>query len=80
MIKRYEAIIFEEDGKLKDILYKCDKARNVECNKKNCGGEFCNYTKDKRYAIDLANGKDIEVTEIRTYEAGKLARKITEYK
>lgn len=80
MIKEYEAKIIEEDGMLKDILYKCDKQKNVECNKRNCGGEFCNYTKDKRYAIDFAKGKDIEVIETKVYVSGKLVRKIIDYK
>ena len=80
MIKEYEAKIIEEDGMLKDILYKCDKQKNVECNKRNCGGEFCNYTKDKRYAIDFAKGKDIEVTETKVYVSGKLVRRIIDYK
>ncbi len=80
MIKEYEAKIIEEDGMLKDILYKCDKARNIECNKKNCGGEFCNYTKDKRYAIDFAKGKDINVIETKIYASGKLVRRIIDYK
>lgn len=80
MIKEYEAKIIEEDGMLKDILYKCDKARNVECNKRNCGGELCNYTKDKRYAIDFAKEKDIEVTETKVYVSGKLVRRIIDYK
>lgn len=80
MIKEYEAKIIEEDGMLKDILYKCDKQKNVECNKRNCGGEFCNYTKDKRYAIDFAKGKDIEVIETKVYVSGKLVRRIIDYK
>lgn len=80
MIKEYEAKIIEEDGMLKDILYKCDKQKNVECNKRNCGGEFCNYTKDKRYAIDFARGKDIEVIETKVYVSGKLVRRIIDYK
>lgn len=80
MIKEYEAKIIEEDGMLRDILYKCDKQKNVECNKRNCGGEFCNYTKDKRYAIDFAKGKDIEVIETKVYVSGKLVRRIIDYK
>ena len=80
MIKEYEAKIIEEDGMLIDILYKCDKQKNVECNKRNCGGEFCNYTKDKRYAIDFARGKDIEVIETKVYVSGKLVRRIIDYK
>lgn len=80
MIKEYEAKIIEEDGMLKDILYKCDKQKNIECNKRNCGGEFCNYTKDKRYAIDFAKGKDLEVIETKIYVSGKLVRRIIDYK
>lgn len=80
MIKEYEAKIIEEDGILKDILYKCDKARNNECNKKNCGRDFCNYTKDKRYAIDLAKEKDKTVIETKIYSSGKLVRRIIDYK
>ena len=80
MIKEYEARIIEEDGRIKDILYKCDKARNIECDKRNCGGEFCNYTKDKRYAIDFASGKDIGVIETKIYSSGKLVRRIIDYK
>lgn len=80
MIREYEAKIIEEDGMLRDILYKCDKQKNVECNKRNCGGEFCNYTKDKRYAIDFAKGKDIEVIETKVYVSGKLVRRIIDYK
>lgn len=48
--KAYEAIIFEEEEKITDIIYKCDKKRNTECKKTNCG--TCNHTKDKKYAID----------------------------
>lgn len=80
MIKEYEAKIIEEDGMIKDILYKCDKAKNIECRKTNCGGDCCNYTKDKRYAIDFAKGKDIEVTETKIYMSGKLIRRIIDYK
>lgn len=75
MIKEYEAKIIEEDGKIKDILYKCDKTNNIECKKTNCGEDYCNYTKDKRYAIDFAKGKDIEVTETREYANGEIIRK-----
>lgn len=80
MVKVYEAKIIEEDGILKDILYKCDKARNVECAKTNCGGEFCNYTKDKRLAIDLAKEKDIQIIETKIYAHNKLVRRIIDYK
>lgn len=48
--KAYEAIVFEEEGKVTDMIYKCDKKRNTECKKTNCG--TCNHTKDKKYAID----------------------------
>lgn len=48
--KAYEAIVFEEEGKVTDMIYKCDKKRNTECQKTNCG--TCNHTKDKKYAID----------------------------
>lgn len=48
--KAYEAIVFEEEGKVTDMIYRCDKKRNTECKKTNCG--TCNHTKDKKYAID----------------------------
>lgn len=80
MIKEYEAKIIEEDGILKDILYKCDKTKNIECNKRNCGGEFCNYTKDKRFAVDFAKEKDIQIIETKIYASGKLVRRIIDYK
>ena len=80
MIKEYEAKIIEEDGILKDILYKCDKEKNIECNKRNCGGEFCNYTRDKRYATDFAKTKDMQVIETKIYVANKLVRTIIDYK
>lgn len=79
MIKEYEAKIIEEDGVLKDILYKCDKSKNIECNKRNCGREFCNYTRDKKYAIDFAKEKDVMVTETKIYVSGKLVRRIINY-
>lgn len=50
MKKAYKTIVFEEEGKVVDMIYKCDKKRNTECKKTNCG--TCNHTKDKKYALD----------------------------
>ena len=81
MIKAYEGKIIEEDGVLKDILYKCDKKKNIECDKRNCGGEFCNYTKDKRYAIDYAKeSNDVQVNIVEHYNNGELTERIVTYK
>ena len=80
MIKEYKARIFEEDGVIKDILYKCDKEKNIECDKRNCGGEFCHYTKDKRYAIDYAEGDDVQVDTVERYNNGELKERIVTYK
>lgn len=80
MKKAYEAIILEEDGIVTDILYKCDKDRNNECKKTNCDKDFCNHTLNKKYAIDYAEKKDIQVIETIHYVSGKPIKKITEYR
>lgn len=55
MIKSYKAIIIEEDNKVKDVLYECNKKANKECSKTYCGKPFCEYTKNKEYAINYHN-------------------------
>lgn len=80
MRKMYKAIIVEEDGKIVDTLYKCNKQKNVECNKKNCGGEWCNYTNNKEYAIDYSNSEDMQVNITQVYKGNKLIKETIEYK
>ena len=46
-MKKYNAEILV-DGDNFDIIFECDKERNKECKKNNCG--YCNHTTDTRYA------------------------------
>lgn len=75
----YKGIIIKENGKIKDILYLCDKVKNKKCKKTYCGIE-CNHTLEEKYAIDFSKEKDIQVKETNVYVEGKLIRKIIEYK
>lgn len=51
----YKATIYEyESGKI-DIAYECDKDNNIECNKRNCGADYCTHTLNKKYAKNFIN-------------------------
>ncbi len=53
--KIVKATIYEDEKGWCDIHYECDKSKNTECNKKNCGKEYCNHTLDKKYAKNYVN-------------------------
>lgn len=52
-----KADIIEYENGMTDILYECDKDRNIECNKKNCNRDCCTHTLDKKYAKNYINNK-----------------------
>lgn len=36
----------------KDIIYRCDPNKNIECRKSGCKAGYCSYTTKKEYSID----------------------------
>lgn len=78
MIKCYEALIKERNGKIESIAYKCNK-RDKCCNSKICGTE-CNHTFNKEYAVDIVTEESRQVIETNIYADGRLRKKIIEYK
>lgn len=53
LIGIYEAKVFKYNDGRKEIQYICDKEKNEECTKKNCGNAYCRYTADEKYAKNL---------------------------
>ena len=78
MEKYYRAIIKEDDEIIKNIAYKCNQ-KDKCCNSELCGTE-CQYTLNKKYAIDLATEESKQTIETRIYTDGKLTKRIIEYK
>ena len=61
-MKIYKAEIYVNEDNF-DIVFECDKEKNKECNKKNCG--YCHRTTDTRYAKEYNSQSNIKETLIK---------------
>ena len=74
-MKKFSALIILDNDKA-DILYECDRNKNVDCKGHNNCRE-CEYTTELRYAKELSNDKTrLELKE----ELKKKEKEIEEYK
>ena len=75
-MKIYNAIIQAIDNERIDILYECDKNKNINCKGRNNCRE-CKYTTELRYAKDISKEKTrLELKE----ELKEKNKEIEEYK